>query len=264
MRRLCLFEKMLAKRKKEGDQLKGDLPLNKLLSSPREYALLDVETALMEYGEFQCIPGLSARDREGKVLDEEVFLNLARDFEASGACAVALYLDEEFYGTTYDHLKSLKNALEIPILCRGTFFFKEQVAQAFLNGADGITLANSVLAPQVLVDLHEMAVELGMTSIPEIQSIGQMEAVTEIDPEMFAVDWSKEKGHSVAEWESLFEEFRRLPKLAVEVEPVEDAVDKVAQCGFDGMLLAPELLHGSNPAAKMANLLERAREGRDR
>jgi indole-3-glycerol phosphate synthase len=257
---MSLFENLLKEKEMKIESLRGKESLDQLRSRSRPYVLLDIETALMEYGEFQLLCGLSAFVETPEKTPVDM-LGLSSDFIASGACCTVLYLDEEIYGTTLKDLENLKKNLEVPIVLRGPIFCEEQVHQAYLHGADGLTLSVSSLTEENLIRLNELTVELGMTSIPEVREPSQIEILRKMDAEIFAVCWSEGPVvYTEEEWISVLSEARRIPKLAVDVNPQADAVRSAVRCGFDGVLLDPSLVGYSNPVATLASLLDLARE----
>lgn len=254
------FDEMILIRKQNIESLRGGSSIDVLRAKSRESVLLDVETALMEYGVFQCIPGLGHQNLKDELHRSEVYLKWAKAFEACGCCALALYLDEEFYGTSLKLLKFLKEKIEIPIICRGAFFTPEQIYSAYLGGADALTMCVEYFKPEELRELYDLIADLGMTPILEVKSIDQIEIALKFNPEILAVDWSGSSSQSLAEWRNSLHNLRRIPKLAVEVGTEKHRVLDAVECGFDGILMAPELLEQSSPAALVSSFLELARD----
>ena len=254
------FDEMVAKRKQNIEGLKGSASVDLLRARSRESVLLDMETALMEYGVFQCIPGLGDKTIEDEANKNQYYLELVKAFEACDCCAMALYLDEEFYGTSLELLKFLKERLEVPLICRGAFLTAEQIYSLFLGGADALTVCVEDLEPPDLQKLCELISDLGMTPIVEIKKIEQIQLAQGLNPEILAVDWSDSQTQPVDDWKKSLQDLGRLPKLAVEVGAEKNRVLEAVECGFDGILLAPEMANNSSPAALVSSFLELARD----
>jgi indole-3-glycerol phosphate synthase len=95
-------------------------------------------------------------------------ISLARRYEANGARAISVLTEPEFFGGSLLHLKEVRGAVSLPVLCKDFVIDPIQVMAARAAGADAILLIVGILDDATLADLQGRAVELGMQCVVEV------------------------------------------------------------------------------------------------
>jgi len=96
---------------------------------------------------------------------------IARVYHASGADALSVLTDEQYFGGKLEYLQMVKDAVPLPILRKDFLIDPYQVYQAKAAGADAILLIAEILSDSQLLDLQAIAAELQMTTLIEVHKL---------------------------------------------------------------------------------------------
>jgi indole-3-glycerol phosphate synthase len=122
------------------------------LRAPGVGVIAEVKRASPARGELAQIPDPAA---------------LAVEYEAGGArCISVLTEPRRFRGSLAD-LAAVRNAVDIPVLCKDFIVSSYQVLEARAHGADMVLLIVAALSDNALVGLLERVESLGMTALVE-------------------------------------------------------------------------------------------------
>jgi len=99
---------------------------------------------------------------------------IARQYQAAGADALSVLTDQEYFQGHLDHLREVRQAVNLPVLRKDFIIDPHQVYESRAAGADGILLIAAALTPGQLMDLMILATELRMTSLVEIHRMDEL------------------------------------------------------------------------------------------
>ena len=105
---------------------------------------------------------------------------LAAAFEAAGASAVSILVDERFAGT-WDDLRAARAVASLPLLAKGFFSTREHLETAKTNGADAVLLLLRDLDDAQVRELMGVAGELGLDTLVEAHDAGELARATALD-----------------------------------------------------------------------------------
>lgn len=91
----------------------------------------------------------------------------ARTYQAGGAAAISVLADSKYFGGSLDDLRAVREAVDIPVLCKDFILTPYQVYEARATGADLILLIVAALNDEELLGLADLAISLGMTPLVE-------------------------------------------------------------------------------------------------
>jgi indole-3-glycerol phosphate synthase len=97
-------------------------------------------------------------------------VGLARRYVAAGAAALSVLTEPEFFGGAPEHLRAVREAVPVPVLCKDFIVDRSQVLQARAMGADCILLIVAILDDPTLRALHATARGLGMQALVEVHN----------------------------------------------------------------------------------------------
>ena len=97
-------------------------------------------------------------------------LNIAKLYVENGASFLSVLTEEDFFLGKLDHIKSIKNNHQIPILCKDFFIDTYQVALAKSFGADCILIILSAIDKMLVKDLYQAANDLNISTLIEVHS----------------------------------------------------------------------------------------------
>jgi indole-3-glycerol phosphate synthase/phosphoribosylanthranilate isomerase len=109
-----------------------------------------------------------------------------RAYAGAGARAISVLTDQQFFGGTYDDLRTaaatLRELPNAPLLLQKDFVIDEiQIYLARLSGADMILLIAAILEPDRLDTLRRVAESLGMGALVEVHDQEELDKVQHLD-----------------------------------------------------------------------------------
>lgn len=113
---------------------------------------------------------------------------LARAYVRGGAAALSVLTDEHFFGGHLDHLRRVREAVEIPILRKDFVVDAYQIDEARAAGADAVLLIVSALDPERLADLHAHAGALGLDALVEVHDEAELEGALAVGATLVGVN----------------------------------------------------------------------------
>jgi indole-3-glycerol phosphate synthase len=96
---------------------------------------------------------------------------MARSYESGGAAAISVLTEENFFGGSLDDLRTVREAVSIPILRKDFIVDEYQAYEAAAAGADALLLIVAALDDKALARLRLIAEdELGMDALVEVHT----------------------------------------------------------------------------------------------
>ncbi|MCM3573845.1 indole-3-glycerol phosphate synthase TrpC [Mesobacillus subterraneus] len=112
----------------------------------------------------------------------------AKLYALSGASAISVLTDEKGFKGTFNDLKEVRNAVELPVLCKDFIVDPIQIDLALSAGADVILLIASALPQEKLADLYEYASEKGLECLVEIHDESDLEKALHIKAQIIGIN----------------------------------------------------------------------------
>lgn len=95
---------------------------------------------------------------------------IAKTYSDCGADAVSCLTDEKYFQGRLEHIRQIKNVIDLPVLRKDFIIAPWQVYESRSAGADAILLIAEALRPAELMDLMIVAAELTLTVLLEVHS----------------------------------------------------------------------------------------------
>ncbi|OIH93889.1 indole-3-glycerol phosphate synthase TrpC [Curtobacterium sp. MCBA15_001] len=184
---------------------------------------------------------------------------LAAEYERGGASAISVLTEgRKFLGSLAD-LEAVKARVSVPVLRKDFIADPYQVVEARVSGADVVLLIVAALEQQQLVELHELAEQLGMRVLVEAHSGEELSRGIDAGARILGVNARDLTDFSLDR--DLFGSLAdRIPDGVVRV--AESAVTGPADvahyraAGADVVLVGEALVTGADPAAALASFLD--------
>jgi indole-3-glycerol phosphate synthase len=112
--------------------------------------------------------GLLRPEYEGEGYDPA---DIARRYHEAGAAAIACVTEEEFHRGHLDHLRQIKDAMNLPVLRWDVIVDPWQLWESRAAGADAVLLMAEVLREGELVDMLILAQQLQLTTMLEVHDV---------------------------------------------------------------------------------------------
>ena len=115
-------------------------------------------------------------------------LNIAKLYVENGASFLSVLTEEDFFLGKLDHIKSIKNNHQIPILCKDFFIDTYQVALAKSFGADCILIILSAIDKVLAKDLYQAANDLNISTLVEVHSENEAEIALSFEDSIIGIN----------------------------------------------------------------------------
>src|SRR5690606_8996926 len=113
---------------------------------------------------------------------------IARSYEAGGAACLSVLTDVDFFQGSNRYLGEARGACALPVLRKDFIVDPYQVYEARMIGADCILLIVAALEDAPLVEMANLAHELGMDVLVEVHDIDELERALQTDCELIGVN----------------------------------------------------------------------------
>ncbi|MBP1968483.1 indole-3-glycerol phosphate synthase [Virgibacillus natechei] len=112
----------------------------------------------------------------------------AKKYEASGAAAISILTDKPFFNGSMDDLRAIRQAVDLPILCKDFMIDPVQIDQAKASGATIILLIVAALSDENFKKLYRYALSQDLEVLCEVHNEEEMERALEVNPEIIGIN----------------------------------------------------------------------------
>jgi indole-3-glycerol phosphate synthase len=102
---------------------------------------------------------------------------LARSYAEGGASCLSVLTDRRFFQGGFEVLVAVREAVDLPLLCKDFILSPYQLVQARAAGADAALLIAAILSDQDLTYLNKVARGLGLSVLVEVHDAAELERV---------------------------------------------------------------------------------------
>lgn len=106
---------------------------------------------------------------------------IAIAYNAGGASCLSVLTDSKFFQGSFENLKLIRSAVDLPLLCKEFIIYPYQIYYARAQGADAVLLIAAVLENKDLNYFVKITKALGMTPLIEVHTLEELDRVLEID-----------------------------------------------------------------------------------
>jgi indole-3-glycerol phosphate synthase len=253
--------KSVAKRK----SLKPRADLEKVTSSlpsPKDFA------AALQGDTIRLIAEIKrASPSKGLLRPNLVAASVASAYEQSGAAAISVLTESEYFLGSFADLETVRAAVKLPLLCKDFIIDPYQIYEARAYGADAALLIAAILTLSELESLLKVVHSLDMSAVIEVHNQPELEKALRVSPRIIGINNRNLTDFSVNLETTL--ELRPLVPSGLNVvsesgiRSREDVL-RLQEAGVNAILVGEALVTSPDPAAKMSELLGRqipSREG---
>jgi indole-3-glycerol phosphate synthase len=102
---------------------------------------------------------------------------IAQAYQRAGAICLSVLTDTQFFQGSFENLHRIRQAVELPLLCKEFIIDPIQVYLARSAGADAVLLIASLLNVEKLGELLCLIQELGMEALVEVHNLAELDRV---------------------------------------------------------------------------------------
>jgi indole-3-glycerol phosphate synthase len=104
-------------------------------------------------------------------------VEIAQAYERAGASCLSVLTDQKFFQGSFDNLVKVRDAVDLPLLCKEFVIYPYQMYLARVKGADAILLITAILSDQDLQYFIKIANSLKMTALIEVHGLDELDRV---------------------------------------------------------------------------------------
>lgn len=184
----------------------------------------------------------------------------AREYERGGAHALSVLTDERFFQGHLDHLRQVREQVDIPVLRKDFILTVPQVYESAAAGADAILLIVAALEDEEMRRLYHEARDCQMDVLVEVHDMMEMDRALDLGADIIGINNRNLKTFEVS-LETTAELATEIPAdvLGVTESGIKTAAD-VTFCrkeGIDCFLIGETLMRSGKVGEQIAELFGR-------
>ncbi|MCP9774102.1 indole-3-glycerol phosphate synthase TrpC [Cyanobium sp. WAJ14-Wanaka] len=179
-----ILEKIVWEKDREVASARERVPLEKLKQQVADLpAPLDFVAALKASCRKPAVIAEVKKASPSKGVIREDFdpVAIAKGYAAGGASCLSVLTDRQFFQGGFEVLVQVRQAVELPLLCKDFILSPYQLYQARAAGADAALLIAAILSDQDLGYLLKVAKALGLAVLVEVHDAEELERVLDLD-----------------------------------------------------------------------------------
>ena len=175
-----ILEKIVWAKDREVDAARERVPLQKLkqqiadLPPTREF-IAALRAAFVKPAVIAEVK--KASPSKGVIREDFDPVAIARAYAAGGASCLSVLTDKTFFQGGFEVLVEVRQAVDLPLLCKEFILSPYQLFQARAAGADAVLLIAAILSDQDLQYLRKAAASLGLDVLVEVHDATELERV---------------------------------------------------------------------------------------
>ncbi len=187
---------------------------------------------------------------------------VAKAYEAGGATALSVLTDRPFFGGSVDDLQTARASVELPVLRKDFIIDETQVYEARAIGADAVLLIVAALPDDAeLAGLRALAEDIGLAALVEAHDDAELDRALGAGAAVIGVN-ARDLG-TFGEDLGVSEQLaRRIPAdvtaVAESAIRTPDDARRMADAGFDAVLVGEALVRRDDPAALVSTMSRHA------
>ena len=199
-----------------------------------------------------------ASPSKGVINDKIEVAEIARSYETGGASAISVLTEEDKFGGSLEDLKTVRRAVDLPVLRKDFIFDEFQIYEAAEAGADVILLIAAMLDDENLGELHHLAEDdLGLDALVEVHTLEELERVKKINAKIIGIN-NRDLHSFKVSLDVARELARHAPEDALLIAESgiskKDEIAELRELGFAGFLIGETLMRSGNAAESLKNL----------
>jgi indole-3-glycerol phosphate synthase len=182
---------------------------------------------------------------------------LAAAYETGGASCLSVLTDVEFFGGSVADLQAARAACALPVLRKDFTVSLHDVCDTRLMGADCVLLIAAALRRDELIEMHALALQIGLDVLVEIHDEAELELAVAAGADLIGVN-QRDLVTFQVDHDRAVRMASLIPAGSVKVAEsgVRDAVDAASlrKAGYHAVLVGETLVTSGDPAGAIRSL----------
>ncbi|MGD9659687.1 MAG: indole-3-glycerol phosphate synthase TrpC [Porticoccaceae bacterium] len=198
-----------------------------------------------------------ASPSKGVIRDHFVPAEIAASYEKGGATCLSVLTDVDFFQGADPYLAEARNACSLPVLRKDFTVDPYQVYEARVLGADCILLIVAALDQPALVELHDLALELGMDVLVEVHDGDELERALQLSTPLVGIN-NRDLHTFSTTLETTFSLLGKIPENRIVITESgihsRDDVQAMVAKNVLGFLVGEAFMRAEEPGEQLARL----------
>lgn len=256
---MTILDQIAAHRRVEIDQLKREVPLESFSNDLKNVPPPRFKSALAREDAVKIIAEIKKGSPSKGILCPDLDpADLARDYARGGAAALSVLTESTHFFGSYDNLKQVRAACELPILCKDFVVDDYQLSHAKQIGADAVLLIVALHTPEELFRRLNLARDIGVDCLVEVHDETELDVALEAGAEIVGVNNRNLKDFSV-DLETSERLALHIPDQVIRVSESgvssADDVSRLKRAGYSCFLIGEKLVTSADPRDKLKELM---------
>ena len=199
-----------------------------------------------------------ASPSKGVIKEDFNPLQIAFAYQESGAAAISVLTDEQFFQGSLNHMHQVAKSTIIPILRKDFIIDEYQVLEARAYRADAFLLIASLLDKERLRDFRLIGEELGMDALVEVHTYEELDKALSSEAEIIGIN-NRDLITFEVDIKKSIEMVPHIPKekLIVSESGIKsrDDIIKLEEAGVNAFLIGETLLKSDDIGRKLRELI---------
>ena len=186
-----ILNKIVEEKKREIERAKIEVPLAELVRKSADFVgqFRNFKEAISRKGQVNLIAEIKKASPSKGVLREDFEpIEIARAYEVSGACALSILTEEKFFQGNVGYLKTVREAVNLPILRKDFIIDEYQIYESVCAGADSVLLIAQLLSGEQLKEFSRLCAQLNLDAVCEVHSEEDLDKVLRQDLEIIGIN----------------------------------------------------------------------------
>lgn len=174
----------------------------------------------------------------------------ARLYQEYGASAISVLTDQTFFKGSFSDLTSVRQTVDLPILCKDFIIDPLQIDYAYAHGADIVLLIAAALSDARLIELYQYATGLGLEVLVEVHNQVELERALKTGAKLIGINNRDLKTFQVSleVTEKLAATVRSSGAYLISESGIthQTDVERVRNVGANGILVGEALMKSPN------------------
>ena len=184
---------------------------------------------------------------------------IATGYAAAGAAAISVLTEPTFFDGSLEHLRSVRAAVDVPLLRKDFIVSEYQLLEAKAAGADAVLLIVAALRPAELKVLHDHARRHGLDVLVEAHDATELAIAVDAGAKIVGVNNRNLRTLEI-DVHASDTLIAKMPAdvIAVSESGLKSAADiiRLKTLGYRAFLIGERFMTASDPGAALANFLD--------
>ncbi len=258
----AILDKIVAVKRREIEEAKTSLPLESLREAADSAPpTRDFLAPLAEGGRVSLIAEVKkASPSQGVIREDFDPLEIALTYQRHGADCISVLTDETFFQGSLEYLRTIREAVESPVLRKDFILDSYQLYEARAAGADAVLLIAECLEDCDLRKLHNEAIDLGLCPLVEFYEPENLQRVLDAGATLIGVNnrdlrtFETDLEHTLRMREKIPDDCVLVSESGIQT-PAD--VERLRSAGVHAMLVGESLMREPDIGAAVDRLLGR-------